>query len=101
MRGWPRFPGSIRAANLGAANLALVALYFAPVFGCDAVRALLSPYRGLEDRVQAAATVYIGRLFNFGLNGLTTASGALASVKLVIAAGFLAYLIEFARALAV
>jgi hypothetical protein len=79
----------------------LVSLYFAPAFGSDAIRALLSPYRGLEDRVQAAAAAYVGRLFDAGLNGLTNASSVLAGIKLVIAAGFLAYLIEFARALAV
>jgi hypothetical protein len=91
----------MRTPRLGAANLALVSLYFAPVFGSDAVRALLSPYRGLEDRVQAAAAAYVGRLFDLGLDGLTRASSVLAGIKLVIAAGFFAYLIEFARALAV
>jgi hypothetical protein len=91
----------MRTQRLGTANLALVSLYFAPAFGSEAIRALLSPYRGLEDRVQAAAAAYVGRLFDAGLNGLTNASSVLAGIKLVIAAGFLAYLIEFARALAV
>jgi hypothetical protein len=84
--------------SLGAANLALLSLYFAPIFGTDALRALLSPYRGLEDRLQAAAATYVGGLFDVTLDGLTRASAVLAGVKLVVAAGFLAYLIEFARA---
>src|SRR4051812_40275073 len=87
--------------SLSAANLALVSLYFAPQFGASAMRALFSPYRGLEDRMQASAATYLGDLLNFGLNGLTTTSGVLAGMKLVVAAGFLAYLIEFARAVAV
>jgi hypothetical protein len=79
----------------------LVSLYFAPVFGTDALRALLSPYRGLEDRVQAAAATYVGGLFEVTLDGRTSASAVLAGIKFVIAAGFFAYLIEFARALVV
>lgn len=97
----PSVADRLRTANLGAANLALISLYFAPVFGRDAVRALLSPYGGLEDRVQAAATNYIGQMFTVGLNGLTMASCVLAGIKLVIAASFLAYAIEYARSLAV
>jgi hypothetical protein len=89
------------ALRLGPANLALVSLYFAPVFGCEAVRALMSPYRGLETAAQAAATLQFGKLFSFALDGLMATSSVLAGLKLVIAAGFLAYLIEFARALAV
>jgi hypothetical protein len=89
------------ALRLGSANLALVSLYSAPVFGCDAVRALMSPYRGLENAAQAAATLHFGKLFSFMLDGLMATSSVLAGLKLVIAAGFLAYLIEFARALAV
>src|SRR5262245_17775390 len=87
--------------SLGSANLALVSLYFAPVFGREAVQALLSPHRGLGERVQAAAIVPLGHWLNFGLDELTTASGVLAGLKLVIATGFVVYLIDFARALAV
>ena len=87
--------------DLGSANLALVSIYLAPVWGIDAVRALLSPYAGFEYHAQAAAAVYVGRLFDFGLAGLMRTSSVLAGVKLVIAVGFLAYLIEFARSLAV
>jgi tetrahydromethanopterin S-methyltransferase subunit C len=37
--------------RLGSVNAALVALYFAPVWGADALRALTSPFYGFEDRV--------------------------------------------------
>ena len=43
----------------------------------------------------------IGRLFDLRLDGLMHAANVLAGLKLVIAAGFLAYAIEFARALVV
>jgi hypothetical protein len=87
--------------KLGPANLALISLYFAPVWGRDAVLALISPYSGFEDPVQAAAANYFRQMFDLGLDGLMRASNVLAAVKLVIAAGFVAYLIEFARSLAV
>lgn len=87
--------------RLGSANLALVSLYFAPVWGIDAIRALMSPYGGFEDRVHAAAAIYFGRMFDFALDGLMRTASVLAGIKLVIAVGFLAYLIEFARALVV
>jgi hypothetical protein len=86
--------------GLGLANLALVSVYFAPVWGHDALWALRSPYSAFADRARAALAVSIRDLFDFGLDGLIRTSNALAGIKLVIAAGFLAYLIEFARALA-
>jgi hypothetical protein len=85
--------------GLGLANLAFVSVYFAPVWGHDALWALRSPYSAFEDRARAALAVSIRDLFDFGLDGLIRTSNALAGIKLVIAAGFLAYLIEFARAL--
>ena len=33
--------------KLGSVNLALLSIYFVPVWGRDAVRALVSPYNGL------------------------------------------------------
>ena len=84
-------------SRLGSVNLALLSLYFIPVWGPDAVRALISPYHGLDDRVHAAAAIYFRQLFDLGTNGLILTSHALAGVKLVIAAGFVAYLIEFTR----
>jgi hypothetical protein len=84
--------------RLGSANLALLSFYFGPIWGRDAVRALISPYNGLEDSVHAAAAHYFGQVFDFGINGLALTSNILAGVKLVIAAGFVAYAIEFVRA---
>jgi hypothetical protein len=87
-------------SRLGSANLALLSLYFAPVWGIAAVRALTSPYHGLEDGAHAAAAIFFRRLFDLGDGGLILTSHILAGVKLVIAVGFVAYAIEFARALA-
>jgi uncharacterized membrane protein len=87
--------------RLGPVNVVLLSVYFAPVWGIDAIRALVSPFSGLEDRAHAAAAIYVGRFFDLQLDGLMRTANVLAGVKLVIAAGFLAYVIEFARALTV
>jgi hypothetical protein len=84
---------------LGAVNAALISLYFAPVWGGDAFRALTSPYYGFEDRMHAAAANYYRALLDLGLDGLVRTSSVLAGVKFVIAIAFVAYLIDFARAL--
>jgi hypothetical protein len=86
-------------SRLGAANLALLSLYFVPVWGVDAMRALISPYSGFEDRVHSAMANYLQHVFGFGLDGLLRASNVLAGIKLVTVAGLVAYGIEFARSL--
>jgi hypothetical protein len=86
---------------VGAVNLALVSLYFAPVWGRESIRTLLSPYSGFDDRGHSAIVMYVREVFNFGLDGLMRVSNLLAGFKLVVAAGFAAYLVEFARAVAV
>jgi hypothetical protein len=85
--------------RLGAVNAALISCYFAFVWGTDAIRALRSPFGGFEDPVHATAAAYFRGLFDFGLDGLMRTANVLAAVKLVVAAGFLAFLIDFARAL--
>ncbi len=92
MRSFPR---------LGSANAALVALYFAPVWGGDAIRALTSPFSGFEDHTHVTAASYFRQLFDLSLDGLVRASNALAGIKLVVAVAFLAYLIDFVRAVVV
>ena len=87
--------------SLGAVNLALLSFYFFPVWGREAFWALKSPYNGLNDRVHATATIYFCQLFDLSFNGLVLASHILAGMKLVIAAAFVAYIIEFARACAI
>jgi|HubBroStandDraft_6_1064221.scaffolds.fasta_scaffold1025943_1 hypothetical protein len=84
--------------RLGLVNFALVSAYFVPVWGHEALRVLTSPFNGFEDRAHAVAAVYYRDLFDFGLAGLIRTSELLAGIKMVIAAAFLAYLIEFARA---
>ncbi len=87
--------------SLGCVNAALVSLYFVPVWGADALRALTSPYHGFEDRAQATAASYFRQLFDFGLDGLVHTSHVLAGVKFVVAIALAAYLIDFARAVVV
>lgn len=85
--------------GLGLINFALVSAYFVPAWGHDALRALTSPYNGFDDRAHAVAAIYIRDVFDLGLAGLIRTSEMLAGLKLVIAAAFVAYLIELARAL--
>jgi hypothetical protein len=85
--------------GLGLVNFALVSAYFVPAWGHDALRVLTSPYNGFEDRAHAVAAIYFRDAFDLGLAGLIRTSELLAGLKMVIAAAFLAYLIEFARAL--
>jgi hypothetical protein len=86
--------------SLGAANLALVSAYLAPTWGMEAFQALTSPFGGIDVRAHVAAANFFRHLFAFGLDGLMRTSSILAGAKLVIAAGCVAYLIEFARACA-
>jgi hypothetical protein len=85
--------------GLGHVNFALVSAYFVPAWGRDALRVLTSPYNGFEDRAHAVAAIYFRDVFDLGLVGLIQTSEMLAGLKMVIAAAFVAYLIEFARAL--
>jgi hypothetical protein len=89
-----------RSFSLGSVNLALLSLYFFPVWGREAVRALISPFNGLESSAHATAALYFRRLFDIGFNNLTVTSHVIAGIKLVMVAAFVAYFIEFARALA-
>ena len=86
-----------RSFSLGSVNLALLSLYFFPVWGREAVRALISPFNGLESPAHATAALYFRRLFDIGFNNLTVTSHVIAGIKLVMVAAFVAYLIEFAR----
>ena len=86
-------------SRLGTANLALLTLYFVPIWGADAVRALKSPFSGFEDRAYGAMANYLQHVFGFGLDGLLWTSNMLAGIKLVAVAGLVAYGIEFARSL--
>lgn len=86
--------------RLGAVNLALISLYFAPLWGADAIRTLTSPFNGFEDRVHAAVALCFRHLFDFALPDIVRVSNLLGGIKLVVAAGCVAYLIEFFRALA-
>jgi hypothetical protein len=85
--------------RLGLVNFALVSAYFVPVWGHEALGVLTSPFNGFEDRAHAVAAVYFREVLDLDLTGLIRLSEMLAGLKLVIAAAFLAYLIEFARAL--
>src|SRR6478672_1058528 len=87
--------------RLATVNLALVSLYFVPIWGGEGLRVLLSPYHGFEDPAHAIAASFFRQLFDLGLDGVLRTSHLLAGAKLVIAAGFVAYLIEFSRSLVI
>jgi len=91
----------MRLPRLGATNFALLSLYFAPVWAADALHALRSPMRGFDDAAQARAVSFIREVFDLGLDGVMRTANVMAGTKLVIAVAFLAYLIEFARAVVV
>jgi hypothetical protein len=86
--------------GLGLVNFALVSAYFVHAWGRDALRVLTSPYNGFEDNAHAAVAIYFRDVFDLGLTGLIRTSEMLAGLKMVIAAAFVAYLIELARSLA-
>ena len=85
--------------RLGCVNAALISVYFFLIWGNDAVHALMSPFHGFEDPAHATAASYFRSLFNFNLDGLILTAQVLAGIKLVIAGAFVAYLIDFSRAL--
>lgn len=85
--------------RLGAVNAALISVYFVLVWGSDALHALMSPFHGFEDPAHATAASYFRGLFDLNLDGLIRTSQILAGIKLVIAGAFVAYLIDFSRAL--
>jgi hypothetical protein len=93
----PGTPG-LRLPSLGSVNLALLSLYFIPLWGRDALRALISPYNGLDDRGHATSAIFFRHLFDLNYSGMVVVSHVLAGIKLMIAAAFVSYLIEFARA---
>jgi hypothetical protein len=85
--------------RLGPVNFALVSAYFAPAWGREALRVLTSPYaNGFQDRAHAVAAIYFRDVFDLGLASLIRMSEMLAGLKLVIAAAFAAYLVEFVQA---
>lgn len=87
--------------SLGSVNLALVSLYFFPLWGRAAYQALIWPYGALHDPAQAAAAFYLCQLFGLGPGSLMTIAHVLAGIKLVVALAFACYLIEFMRSLVI
>jgi hypothetical protein len=87
-------------SRLGAVNLALISIYFVPIWGADALHMLISPYHGFDDRVHAATATYFCRLFDLPMEGLVHVSNVLGGIELVIAVGFVACFIEFMRSIA-
>jgi len=69
-------------SRLGSVNAAIIALYFAPVWGGDGLRALISPFYGFEDQVQATAANYFRDLFELNLAGLLRVASILAATKI-------------------
>lgn len=88
----------LRVPRLGSVNLALLSPYFFLVWGRDAGRVLFSSYSSLGDHAHTTTAIYFASLFDLSFKGMLLTSYVLAGIKLVIAAAFVSYLIEFARA---
>ena len=91
----------MRLPGLGSSNAFLIACHLAPNWGLKSLRMLFSLFVGFEDRSHATAAIYFNRLFDLSLDDLLRISSVLAGIKFVVAVGFLAYLIDFARACAI
>ncbi len=76
-----------------------IALYFAMSLGLEALQALTSPTRGLDDRAVAGVVFGFGRLAGLGPEGLVRTAVLLGAVKLTAALVFPAYLAERRRGL--
>ena len=74
-----------RIPRLGFLNLALVSLYFAPIWAREALRILLLPYRAFEDRSHAVVAIWLREAFDLTLEGLMRISGALALAAIGVA----------------
>ena len=90
-----RFPG------IGHVNAVLIALYFVPLWGREAVRSLTSSVYGLDERANMAAAVFYRQVFDLGHDGLARVASLLAGLKLVMAAMFVAFVIDVLRGIAV
>ncbi|MBI4274772.1 MAG: hypothetical protein HY659_08750 [Rhizobiales bacterium] len=71
-----------------------IALYFALVWGADAVRILASPIYGFEDSSFARVVYGVGRLFGLGPMGLANAAAFLAALKLAVAIVFMLLVLD-------
>lgn len=76
-----------------------IALYFALVWGADAVRILASPIHGFEDSSFARVVYGAGRLFGLGPTGLVNAAAFFAALKLTVAIVFILLLADRVRCL--
>jgi hypothetical protein len=87
--------------RVGQVNAVPVSLYFAPIWGVEALRSLLSPVYGLDDRVNLAAAAFYNHMFDFGRTGFAGTASLLAGIKLLAASLFVAYVIDFSRGVAI
>jgi hypothetical protein len=88
----------VRLPGLGSFNAFLIACHAAPSWGQQSLKSLLSLFVGFEDRAHATASIFFQHLLDLPFDGLLRISATLAGFRLVVAVGFLAYLIDFARA---
>lgn len=90
-----------RLPTIGHFNAVLVALYFIPLWGREAVRSLTSSVYGLDERANMAAAVFYRQVFDLGHDGLARVASLLGGLKLVMAAMFVALVIDVSRGVAV
>ena len=82
-------------------NAVLVALYFVPLWGREAVRSLTSTVYGLDERANMAAAVFYRQVLDLDHDGLARVASLLGGLKLVMAAMFVAFIIDVSRGVAV
>ncbi len=90
-----------RLPSIGHVNAVLVALYFIPLWGREAVRSLTSTVYGLDERANMAAAVFYRQVLNLDHDGLARVANLLGGLKLVMAAMFVAFIIDVSRGIAV
>ena len=91
----------IRKPSVGEINAMLVAAYFLPLCSREAVAALTSPVYGLTDPDFVTVAVFYRQLFDLAPGGLARVASVLGGIKLVMAAGFLALIIDVVRGIVI
>src|SRR5687768_3977678 len=90
-----------RLPSIGHVNAVLVALYFIPLWGREAVRSLTSTVYGLDERANMAAAAFYRQVLDLDHDGLARVASLLGGLKLVMAAMFVAFIIDVSRGIAV
>jgi hypothetical protein len=89
----------MRASGIIGALILAIAVYFALLWGFDALRMLTSPTYGLEDVWRSQVVFGIGRYTGLDPNGLLRLAAALGALKLTVAGVCVVHILDRARSL--